>query len=260
MGTPWRCSTSAAAASRASPRSRSARAGARPNSHERSSRSWLRARPTTARGSSARRWMSASVWRTESCRCAAISARSSERMRSLRSSTSAFQSRQSHGPKIRPSPPRMTATASRPWPTARNAPWVARNAPTPATTSAPPTTTRSDRRGVGRARVVALRHTSLAPDELADQLVDRSPAPADDQGGAHGREHDRPEAARRRTRARSTSRGGAHRGSPRPARAPARGRCASALRRIRRHRPRLRRWGGTASRRRRARPRRRPRA
>ena len=126
----------------ASPRSRSAWPGARPNSQARSSRSWLRARPTTRADRRPGAGSRARVWSTESCRCAAISARSSERMRSLRSSTSAVHSRQSQGPNTSPRPPRITATARRPCPTARNAPCVARNAPTPATTSAPPTTTR----------------------------------------------------------------------------------------------------------------------
>ena len=55
------------------------------SSHARSSRSCMRASRTTSRGSSARRCTSASVCSTESCRCAATSARSSERMRSRRS-------------------------------------------------------------------------------------------------------------------------------------------------------------------------------
>ena len=59
---------------------------------------------TTARGSSARRWIIVRLWSTESCRCAAISARSSDRIRSLRSSTSAFHNRHSHGPKIEREP------------------------------------------------------------------------------------------------------------------------------------------------------------
>ena len=51
-------------------------------------------------GSSARRWISASVCSTESCRCAASSARSCERMRSARSSASPRTSRSHHGARI----------------------------------------------------------------------------------------------------------------------------------------------------------------
>ena len=66
----------------------------------RSSRSCMRASRTTSRGSSARRCTSASVCSTESCRCAATSARSSERMRSRRSPTSWFTSSHTPGPMI----------------------------------------------------------------------------------------------------------------------------------------------------------------
>src|SRR4051794_283718 len=66
--TPWSSSTSPAAAERAatsdafsSPSGRSA------YSQPRSSRSWRRASDTTRCGSCAWRWISASVWRTESC-------------------------------------------------------------------------------------------------------------------------------------------------------------------------------------------------
>ena len=69
-------------------------------SHERSSRSCRRASVATSRGSSARFCISASVWSTESCRCAAISARSWERIRSSRSSSSPRTSRSHHGARM----------------------------------------------------------------------------------------------------------------------------------------------------------------
>ena len=85
--------------------------GARPYSQARSSRSWVRARLAISRGAFAR-WMSASVWRTESWRCAAISARSSDRTRLLRSSTSWRPMPQIHGPASSAAPPRATIIAS----------------------------------------------------------------------------------------------------------------------------------------------------
>src|ERR1700761_895461 len=73
--------------------------GARPsNSQERSSRSWARASCTTACGSSARRWISASVCSTESCMWAAMSARASARARACRSDTRARADRSHQGP------------------------------------------------------------------------------------------------------------------------------------------------------------------
>ncbi len=77
----------------------SASPGARPsNSQERSSRSCARASWTTACGSSARRWMSASVCSTESCTRAAMSARSSARARACRSITRSRAIRSHQGP------------------------------------------------------------------------------------------------------------------------------------------------------------------
>ena len=73
--------------------------GARPsNSQERSSRSCGRASCMTACGSSARRWIRASVCSTESCTRAAMSARSSARTRACRSSTRSRAIRSHHGP------------------------------------------------------------------------------------------------------------------------------------------------------------------
>ena len=69
----------------------------------------MRASRTTSRGSSARRCTSASVCNTESCRCAATSARSSERMRSRRSPTSWFTSSHTPGPMIDANPTSTTA-------------------------------------------------------------------------------------------------------------------------------------------------------
>ena len=202
-----RCSTSAAAPSSASPRSRSACTGARPNSQPRSSRSCRRARPTTHAGRRPGAGSCASVCSTESCRCAAISARSSDRMRSLRSSTSAFHSRQSHGPKIRRQAAehhghRQQSLADG----VRTRPAWRGTRPTPLDDERAADDDPDDRRGVASrsGRVAAVR-AALAPDELADELVDRPTAAADDQRGAHGREHDRPQRPRRGTRARSTA-------------------------------------------------------
>ena len=69
-------------------------------SHARSSRSWRRASAATSRGSPARFCISASVCSTESCRCAASSARSCVRIRSARSSVSPRPSRSHHGARI----------------------------------------------------------------------------------------------------------------------------------------------------------------
>ena len=74
-----------------------------PYSHRRSSRSWRRASVEISRESSSvpraeRFWMSVSVWSTESWRWAAISARSSDRTRSRRSSIAERTVRSTHGP------------------------------------------------------------------------------------------------------------------------------------------------------------------
>ncbi|WP_324274379.1 hypothetical protein [Blastococcus brunescens] len=83
-------------------------------SHARSSRSWLRASRLTACGSSAWRWMSASVCSTESWRCAATAARSSERTRADRSSARESSSRRQIGAVARTTPVRMTRVAAKP--------------------------------------------------------------------------------------------------------------------------------------------------
>ena len=81
-GTPRSSSTSAAAAVRAT---LSVSSGcSSPYSQVRSSRSWRRASCCTALGSSDCRWISARVCSTESCRCAAMSARASARTLSAR--------------------------------------------------------------------------------------------------------------------------------------------------------------------------------
>ena len=107
-GTPWARSTSSAASSSAAAR-RGRRPAARPESQARSSRSWRRASVATSAGSSARRWTSASVCRTESCRWAAISARSCGADARARSAASERTSRTIHGAKITAS---TTATAT----------------------------------------------------------------------------------------------------------------------------------------------------
>src|SRR5580692_1322059 len=74
--------------------------GARPsNSHERSSRSCIRASWTTFCGSSARRWIRASVCNTESCTRAAMSARSSARTLAWRSCARSRAIRTHQGPR-----------------------------------------------------------------------------------------------------------------------------------------------------------------
>ena len=89
IGTPCSSSTSAAARSSAPATLSSSDSPGRFNSQLRSSRSWRRARPATSRGSPARFWISASVCSTESCRCAATSARSCSRIRAARSNDEA---------------------------------------------------------------------------------------------------------------------------------------------------------------------------
>src|ERR1700722_18382125 len=74
--------------------------GARPsNSQDLSSRSCARASWTTVCGSSALRWMSASVCSTESCTRAAMSARSSARARACRSNSRSRAIRNHQGPR-----------------------------------------------------------------------------------------------------------------------------------------------------------------
>ena len=114
-------STSAAAAASASVRPAVRRIGAPgrryppgPYSQVRSSRSCPRASRATSRGESDWRWISARVCSTESCRCAAISARSASRMRSRRSSPRSRTSRTHHGTVITATPTSVASTASSP--------------------------------------------------------------------------------------------------------------------------------------------------
>ena len=102
-----------------------------PLSQVRSSRSWRRASAATSRGSSARFCMSASVCRTESCRCAATSARSCERIRSARSADSDVSSRTKNGAKITPSAIATTTAASATSVAAASAPVNCRNTTPP---------------------------------------------------------------------------------------------------------------------------------
>ena len=96
---PWRSSTSCATSVTAA-----ARLSWEPRgpaySQPRSSRSWARARRATSAGSSALRWIRARVCRTESCRWAAMSARSVSRTRSACSSRKVCQSRTAQGAAI----------------------------------------------------------------------------------------------------------------------------------------------------------------
>ena len=90
-------------------------AGSAPYSQERRSRSWARARRATAAGSAACFWIRARVCSTESCRCAATSARSWVRTRSARSSDRSPASRNSQGPttRARPATPSTAGAAPR---------------------------------------------------------------------------------------------------------------------------------------------------
>ena len=97
----------------------------------RSSRSCMRARRTTSRGSSARRCTSARVCSTESCRCAATSARSSDRMRSRRSEMSWFSSCHRPGPSTSANPTSTTAAPITPPRSALHESMLTKNAPSP---------------------------------------------------------------------------------------------------------------------------------
>ena len=149
IGMPTRSSTAAAAASTAATRRRPARSCGLPKSQVRSSRSWLRARRTDSAWS-LERWISASVCSTESCRCAATSARSSERMRSRRSSPSWRVRRSTSGPSSSTNPPPRTLAATTRSSRFTNASLPARIATIPPTTSAPPRRLRSTATGPGR--------------------------------------------------------------------------------------------------------------
>ncbi len=141
--TAWRSSTSAATPLRAADSVTGASAPPLlPASQSRSSRSCRRARVATSRSSPARRWISASVWRTESCRCAASSARSSERMRCARSSRN-VDSRPSHElPKIRVTPASTISAATRRLRTVPIALVAPSSAMSPVTISATPASVR----------------------------------------------------------------------------------------------------------------------
>src|SRR5205814_1827835 len=71
-----------------------------------------RSRTKTSARSSARRWISASVCSTESCRCAATSARSWARMRAVRSAVSACVIRSHQGPNSSTLPASRTITGN----------------------------------------------------------------------------------------------------------------------------------------------------
>ena len=112
--TPCASSTSAAAPRRALATLRSSVASPT-YSQDRRSRSWARARRATVAESPELFWIRASVWSTESCRCAATSARSWVRIRSARSALRSEDSRKIHGPTtnsspITPRPPARTAS------------------------------------------------------------------------------------------------------------------------------------------------------
>ena len=144
------CSTSAAAASSArQPGGR--RRLVRPASQWRSSRSCRRASAATSRVVGAFFCTSASVCSTESCRWAAISARSCERMRSLRSAASERARRSTQGAKITPSTTATTSTARTTSRAALSAPVAWRNTMPAAITSATPKPAARHERGTARA-------------------------------------------------------------------------------------------------------------
>ena len=109
IGTPCSSSTSAAASASAVT-SLSTSATPLPYSQPRSSRSCRRAIVATRAESPAWRWISASVCRTESWIRAATSARSSSRIRSVRSTVSCH----THGPTTRSSAPATAPGARKP--------------------------------------------------------------------------------------------------------------------------------------------------
>src|SRR6185436_14445398 len=155
-GTPCCSSTSAAAASSAPARVPDFPGAGRSDSHARSSRSWRRARAATSAGSPARRCIIASVWSTESCRCAATSARSCERIRAARSSVSERTSRTIHGAKITPSTTTAAITANRTSRAAPSAPVACRKTMPAATTSAMPRPVREIARTARRLSVLTI--------------------------------------------------------------------------------------------------------
>ena len=140
-------------------------------------------------GESALRWMSASVWSTESCRWAARLARSCDRTRSRRSSLRSVTIRTHQGPVISATPTRVIATACRPSRTAERFA-DANTAAQPTTTSPVPATTRacphrsslaavSEVRDIWRQRsrwpAPACRHSKAAPTQPMAAGMKRSP-------------------------------------------------------------------------------------
>ena len=113
-----------------------------PYSHSRSSRSCWRASTTVRRGSSAVRWMRASVCSTESWRCAAIASRSCARIRSRRSAAASCARRASHGPTRTETPSSVSAVATAPTRTLLGAPSRAPTRSRPKATSAAPAISR----------------------------------------------------------------------------------------------------------------------
>ena len=129
----------------------------------RSSRSWRRASVSDALGSSAFRWINASVCSTESWRCAAIASRSSERIRGEPLGVTSCASRQIHGPTTR------RAATTRPA-GARSEPW----SPPPVTDRR--TARRQRRSGLLPSTAVTRAPSSSALDRTGTQPRRRRPA------------------------------------------------------------------------------------
>src|SRR6478672_4581056 len=156
-GTPYLASTSCWSfrTPAATVSSSSAWSGSRPsNSQERSSRSCIRASWMTFCGSSARRWISASVCSTESCTRAAMSTRSSARALAWRSSARSRAIRSHQGPRAST----MAAITSSTPPSGRSSARLAcaeNSQPSPPAISAPAMTRRNADRRFGRTSSVA---------------------------------------------------------------------------------------------------------
>ena len=156
-GTPYLASTSCwiFRTPAATVSSSSASSGSRPsNSQDRSSRSCIRASWMTFCGSSARRWISASVCSTESCTRAAMSSRSSARALAWRSSARSRAIRSHHGPRAST----MAAITSSTPPSGRSSArlaWAENSQPSPPAISAAAMTRRSADRRFGRTSPVA---------------------------------------------------------------------------------------------------------
>ena len=182
-----------------------------PNSQARSSRSCLRARVATRRSSPAWRCSRASVCSTESCRCAATSARSCARTRSDRSAPSSRTSRTTHGPSSRATPASASTSAITTSSSSDHPADCATSTDTAATTRALP----SDEPG-DRPAAVGAEHQ---PEHAAARATGRPSGPA-----APGRPATTPAPPRPRRSAAGTTRcpidaGVRGRASPRPARA-----------------------------------------